>query len=80
MTWLPNFRNSLGRSRLTQKELEALNRGLLATNRNYMEMLGFVTHALKNPLTSAIMSLHTVKDGYLGEINPEQQKSLDSTA
>jgi signal transduction histidine kinase len=63
-----------------QKELEALNRELLATNRNYMEMLGFVSHELKNPLTSAIMSLHTVKDGYLGEINPEQRKSLESTA
>ena len=63
-----------------QNELEALNRNLLATNRNYMEMLGFVSHELKNPLTSAIMSLHTVKDGYLGEVNPDQEKSLESTA
>lgn len=63
-----------------QEQLEALNRELMATNRNYMEMLGFVSHELKNPLTSAIMSLHTVKDGYLGEINPDQRKSLESTA
>jgi two-component system NtrC family sensor kinase len=63
-----------------QQELEALNRELKATNRNYMEMLGFVSHELKNPLASAMMSLYTVKDGYLGEINPAQEKNLESVA
>jgi len=63
-----------------QQELEALNRELKATNRNYMEMLGFVSHELKNPLASSMMSLYTVKDGYLGEINPAQEKSLESVA
>lgn len=63
-----------------QEELEALNRELKATNRNYMEMLGFVSHELKNPLASSVMSLYTVKDGYLGEINPAQKKSLESVA
>jgi two-component system NtrC family sensor kinase len=63
-----------------QSELEALSSELRATNKNYMEMLGFVSHELKNPLTSAIMSLYTVKDGYLGEINPAQEKSLESAA
>jgi two-component system NtrC family sensor kinase len=63
-----------------QSELEALSSELGVTNNNYMEMLGFVSHELKNPLTSAIMSLYTVKDGYLGEINPAQEKSLESAA
>ena len=63
-----------------QQELEALNQELKATNRNYMEMLGFVSHELKNPLASSMMSLYTVKDGYLGEISPAQQKSLESVA
>ena len=63
-----------------QQELEALNSQLQATNRNYMEMLGFVSHELKNPLTSAVMSLHTVMDGYLGEISPAQTRSLQSVA
>lgn len=63
-----------------QTELEDLNSELRGINKNYMEMLGFVSHELKNPLTSAIMSLYTVKDGYLGEINPAQQKSLNSVA
>ena len=60
--------------------LEALNQELRTTNRNYMEMLGFVAHELKNPLGSAIMSLHTVKDGYLGELNAAQERSLESVA
>jgi signal transduction histidine kinase len=45
-----------------------------------IQMLGFVAHELKNPLASAIMSLYTVKDGYLGEISPAQRKSLESVA
>jgi two-component system NtrC family sensor kinase len=63
-----------------QEELESLSEELRAINTNYMEMLGFVSHELKNPLTSAIMSLHTVKDGYLGEINAAQERSLESAA
>jgi two-component system NtrC family sensor kinase len=63
-----------------QQDLETLNDELRSINRNYMEMLGFVAHELKNPLTSAMMSLHTVKDGFLGEVNQEQQKSLESVA
>lgn len=63
-----------------QQELEDLSNELRAINRNYIEMLGFVSHELKNPLTSAMMSLHTVMDGYLGEISPAQRKSLESVA
>jgi two-component system NtrC family sensor kinase len=63
-----------------QRELERLNDQLRTVNRNYMEMLGFVSHELKNPLTSAMMSLHTVKDGYLGELSLAQTNSLASVA
>jgi len=63
-----------------RQELEFLNDELRTVNRNYMEMLGFVSHELKNPLASAMMSLHTVKDGYLGDLNPAQIKSLESVA
>jgi signal transduction histidine kinase len=61
-------------------ELEALNQALETTNRTYMEMLGFVAHELKNALASAVLSLYTVKDGYLGDITPAQKKSLESVA
>ncbi len=62
------------------RELEQLSAELRATNENYIDMLGFVTHELKNPLASAVMSLYTVKDGYLGEITPAQKKSLEAVA
>jgi two-component system NtrC family sensor kinase len=63
-----------------QRDLENLNSELRVINRSYMEMLGFVSHELKNPLTSAMMSLYTVKDGYLGEVTPAQKRSLESVA
>ena len=63
-----------------QCELEDLSSRLQVINHNYMEMLGFVAHELKNPLTSAMMSLYTVKDGYLGQVSPAQKKSLESVA
>ncbi len=63
-----------------QMRLKRLNDDLRTTNSNYMEMLGFVSHELKSPLSSAIMSLHTVKEGYLGELTEAQEKSLASVA
>jgi signal transduction histidine kinase len=63
-----------------QKELEQVSEALNITNQNYIDMLGFVTHELKNPLSSAILSLYTVKDGYLGELNPAQEKGLNTVA
>ena len=63
-----------------QRRLKELNDELRTTNRNYMEMLGFVSHELKNPLSSAMMSLHTVKDGYLGDLTEAQEDSLASVA
>jgi two-component system NtrC family sensor kinase len=45
-----------------------------------MEMLGFVAHELKNVLATAVLSLYTVKDGYLGEITPAQDRCLESVA
>lgn len=70
-------RSELERDR---QQLQALSEQLQEANRNYIEMLGFVTHELKNPLTSAIMGLYTVKDGYLGELSPAQKKSLETVA
>ena len=63
-----------------QEALVNVNEELRQTNRNYMELLGFVTHELKNPLASAVLSVHTVKDGYLGELNEGQKKSLESVS
>jgi len=41
-----------------------------------MEMLGFVSHELRNPLASSIMSINTVREGYLGAVAEPQEKML----
>jgi two-component system, NtrC family, sensor kinase len=63
-----------------QGELKKRNRDQKTINRNYMEMLGFVSHELKTPLGSAILGLYSVKDGYLGELNDTQKRVLGSVA
>ncbi|MBN2054651.1 cache domain-containing protein [bacterium] len=63
-----------------QAELEEANEELRMLNRNYMELLGFVSHELKNPLASAIMSVYMVKDGYLGDLKEPQKKALESVS
>ena len=42
--------------------------------------VSFLSHELKRPLASAVLSLHTVKDGYLGNINAAQKETLDAVA
>lgn len=42
--------------------------------------ISFLSHELKRPLASAVLSLHTVKDGYLGELSESQQKVINSVA
>jgi signal transduction histidine kinase len=49
---------------------------LTATNRAYLEMLGFVSHELRGPLSTIMMSLDTLLDGYAGPITPKQQEIL----
>ncbi len=61
-------------------QLEERNEELHNTNRNYMEMLGFVSHEFKAPLGSAILGLYSVKDGYLGPVSESQARVLGSVA
>ncbi len=58
-------------------ELEASNEQLSQLNRSYMEMLGFVTHELKNPLNSVIFSAASLRDGYLGPLDEKQKQAAD---
>ena len=45
---------------------------LEASKRAYLEMLGFVSHELKNPLASLITQGRLLKEGYLGELGEKQ--------
>ncbi|MBA2124603.1 hypothetical protein B9J78_06715 [bacterium Unc6] len=60
------------------KKIRCSNENLLDLNRNYLDVLGFVSHELKGILGSAIMCVHSVRDGFLGMMNFKQRKALDS--
>jgi len=42
----------------------------------YMEMLGFVTHELKSPVSSIIMDANMLVNGYLGDLNDKQEQRI----
>ncbi|PKL35886.1 MAG: hypothetical protein CVV44_20430 [Spirochaetae bacterium HGW-Spirochaetae-1] len=44
---------------------------------SYMEMLSFVSHELKNPLASIVMTAQTLSQGYYGEIADKQKQAVD---
>jgi len=44
---------------------------------SYMEMLGFISHELKSPLSSIIMDGRIVAEGYLGSLKPAQREKIE---
>lgn len=56
------------------------NEKLAALNKNYLDLVGFVSHELKGVLGSIIINIYSLKDGYLGGLTPAQKKAVDSTA
>jgi two-component system sensor histidine kinase/response regulator len=57
--------------------LSAAQKFLIQKNRHYMEMLSFISHELKNPLTSILTVAETFKNGILGDLTPEQKHMID---
>jgi signal transduction histidine kinase len=53
---------------------------LTEANRSYLEMLAFVSHELKNPLATLVLSGETLLSGYLGGLTPEQHKAVERIA
>ena len=67
---------------LTERLSQAIEKAwrieqLTAANRNYMEMLGFVSHELKNPVASMVTDARILADGYLGELDDKQKAKLE---
>jgi signal transduction histidine kinase len=50
---------------------------LEAAKSAYFEMLSFVSHELKSPVASLVTDAQLLRDGYLGEIQPEQRKKVE---
>jgi len=67
-------------AKLNERELRLkfANAKLADVNKNYIDLIGFVSHELKGILASAIMNSYAVRDGFLGMVNFKQRKALDS--
>jgi hypothetical protein len=53
---------------------------LTAANHAYTEMLGFVSHELKNPLASMVMDARILTGGYLGSRDPRHVEVVERMA
>ena len=61
---------------LYQEELKLTNENLRKLNRNYMEMLRFVSHELKTPIANSSMSAQALLQGIFGALTPHQEKMV----
>ncbi len=50
---------------------------LTEANRAYTEMLGFVSHELKNPVASMVMDAKLLAQGYLGDLTDKQKNKIE---
>ncbi|MFN2352182.1 MAG: cache domain-containing protein [Kiritimatiellia bacterium] len=65
-------------SKLNEREqtLKNANESLQATNRNYMEMLGFVSHELKSPVGTILNYVYLLNEGKLGNLTDKQSRAV----
>ena len=61
---------------LYQEELKRRNEDLRKLNRNYMEMLRFVSHELKTPIANSSMSAQALLQSIFGALTPPQEKMV----
>ena len=61
---------------LYQEELKLTNEDLRKLNRNYMEMLRFVSHELKTPIANSSMSAQALLQSIFGTLTPPQEKMV----
>ncbi|RLE13779.1 hypothetical protein DRJ04_03635 [Candidatus Aerophobetes bacterium] len=60
-----------------ETELKKANDDLRQINRNYMEILGFVTHEIKNRLGIILGSAYNLNQGIVGKLNEGQEKMVN---
>jgi|GEM_PF-6032585 len=60
-----------------EARLQAENGHLAALNKNYVDLIGFVSHELKGFLTSIVMNVCSVRDEFYGALNERQKRALE---
>ncbi|MBU1043783.1 MAG: cache domain-containing protein [Candidatus Omnitrophica bacterium] len=67
-------------SKLDQREKSLIvsNNKLEVLNRNYLDLVGFVSHELKGILSSIVLNAYNLRKGFLGPMNEAQKKTLVS--
>ena len=71
-TMAASLRDREARLSIARKELEETNGALRRVNDNYLEMLGFVSHELKNTLGVIYTSAKALDRGLAGDLSPGQ--------
>jgi signal transduction histidine kinase len=49
-------------------------------NKNYIDLIGFLSHELKGILAASVMNVCSVRDQYFGSLNEKQMRALDGAA
>jgi two-component system NtrC family sensor kinase len=75
-----SFNGMAEKIKVRDANLNAANEKLTVLNKNYLDMVGMVSHELKGVLSSAVLNVYSVKNGFLGVVTETQHKALDSIA
>jgi len=59
-----------------ETNLREANDSLNGLNRSYMDMLGFVSHELKSPVSSIMNYIYILQQKKQGELTPKQEKAV----
>ncbi len=68
--------------KLNERELSLRksNEKLAMTNKNYLDLVGFVSHELKGILSSLVLNVYNLRKELLGPMNESQKKTLNSVS
>lgn len=69
-----SFNVMAGRIEEDRRQLLAQKAEIERLNSSYLEMLGFVSHELRNSIGSAMFNMQLLLDGDYGALSPEQQE------
>ncbi|MCF7873302.1 MAG: HAMP domain-containing histidine kinase [Candidatus Omnitrophica bacterium] len=59
-------------------KLDISNQELESSDKQYLDLVGFVSHELKGILSSVVLNTYNLQNGLLGDLNPAQKKTLKS--